>query len=57
VHEVRPSTLRFSSRHDANPSGLPRARLSPNHDLDILVDRRQQVHQAFDGKARQRSFA
>jgi hypothetical protein len=24
-----------------------------NHDLDILVERRQQVHQAFDGEALQ----
>ena len=26
--------------------------LSSNHDLDVLVERRQEVHQAFDGKAR-----
>ena len=38
---------------DADPTSLPRAGLSPNHDLDILVERRQQVHQAFDGEARQ----
>jgi hypothetical protein len=37
----------------ANPSAFPGARLSPNHDLDILVERRQQVHKALDGKARQ----
>jgi hypothetical protein len=35
---------------DANPPSLPRAGLPPNHDLDVLVDRRQQVHQAFDGE-------
>ena len=31
-------------RDDANPTSLPRAGLSANHDLDILVERRQQVH-------------
>jgi hypothetical protein len=28
-------------------------RLAPDHDLDILVERRQQVHQAFGGKTGQ----
>src|SRR5712672_245857 len=37
----------------ADPSRLLRAGLSPNHDFDVLVKRRQQVHQAFDGEARQ----
>ena len=41
------------SCEDTNPSRLPRAGLSPDHDLDILVERRQQVHQTFDGEARQ----
>jgi hypothetical protein len=42
-----------SGCNDADPTGLPRAGLSPNHDLDVLVDRRQQVHQALDREARQ----
>ena len=37
----------------ADPARLLRAGLSPNHDFDVLVKRRQQVHQAFDGEARQ----
>ena len=36
-----------------DPSRLPRAGLSPNHDLDIVIERRQQVHQSFDGEALQ----
>jgi hypothetical protein len=40
-------------RDDADPTGLPRAGLSSNHDLHIQVDRCQQVHQAFDGEAYQ----
>ena len=44
---------RFLRRNDTNPAGLPRAGLPPNHNLDILVERRQQIHQAFDRKARQ----
>ena len=43
----------FLGGDDADPASLPRAWLSSNHDLDILVERRQQVHQAFDGEARQ----
>jgi len=31
---------RFLSRDDTNPTSLPRARLSPNHDLDVLVESR-----------------
>ncbi len=42
-----------SGRNDANSACLSRAGFSPNHDLDVLVERRQQVHQAFDGEARQ----
>jgi len=42
-----------SGRDDTNPTSLPRAGFLPNDDLDILVERRQQVHQAFDGDARQ----
>ena len=38
---------RHSSGDDANPSSSTRAGLAPNHDLDILIQRRQQVHQAF----------
>jgi hypothetical protein len=38
---------------DPDPAGFLRAGLSPNDDLDILVERRQEVHQAFDGEARQ----
>jgi hypothetical protein len=30
-----------SGRDDTDPSGLPRAGLPPNHDLDVLVERRQ----------------
>ena len=40
-------------RDDADPTSLPRAGFSPNHDLDILVERRQQIHQAFEREARQ----
>jgi hypothetical protein len=37
--------LELASRgDDADPTGLPRAWLSPNHDLDVLVERRQEVH-------------
>src|SRR5262249_22122494 len=39
-----------SSCDHADPTSLQRAGLSPNHDLDILVERRQQVHQAFNGE-------
>ena len=35
------TTLAIISCDDANPPSLPRAGLPPNHDLDILVDRRQ----------------
>jgi hypothetical protein len=44
-------TEQQSGRDDANPTSLPRAGLPPNHDLDVLIERRQKVHQAFDGKA------
>jgi hypothetical protein len=27
--------------------------LSSNHDLDVLVEHRQQIHQAFDGETRE----
>ena len=40
-------------RDDANPAGLARPRLPPNHDLDIAVERRQEVHQPFHREARQ----
>ena len=40
-------------RDDANPTGLARAWLSANHDLDVLIDCRQKVHQALDREARQ----
>jgi hypothetical protein len=42
-----------SCRDDADPPSLPRAGLPANHDLDVLVECRQQVHQAFDGETRQ----
>jgi hypothetical protein len=32
---------------------LPRAGFAPNHNLYILVEGRQQVHQTFDGKPRE----
>lgn len=38
---------------DANPACLSRSRLSTNNDLDVLVERRQQVHQAFDRETRE----
>ena len=34
------------------PTTFPRARLLPNHDLDVLVERGQEIHQTFHGKAR-----
>jgi hypothetical protein len=46
------SAIASSGRHYANPRIRPGARLSPDHNLDILVERRQQVHQAFDREAR-----
>ena len=44
-------SLRCGCRHDTNPTSLPLTGLPPNHDLDVLVERRQSVHQAFDGDA------
>ena len=38
---------------DTDSTSLPRAGLSPDHNLDVLVERRQQVHQAFHGEARE----
>src|SRR6185503_14348077 len=43
----------YSDCNDADPTSLARAGLLPNYDLDILIERRQQIHQAFDGEARQ----
>jgi len=43
----------MARRDDANPTSLPRAGLSSNHDLDVLIERHQQVHQAFEREARQ----
>jgi hypothetical protein len=40
-----------SRRNDADPGRLAGPRLPPNHDLDVLIERRQQVHQALDGEA------
>ena len=31
-------------RDDTDSSRLPRSRLSPNHDLDVLIKRGQEVH-------------
>jgi hypothetical protein len=38
---------------DTDSSRLPRAGLSPNHNLNILIERGQKIHQAFDGEALQ----
>jgi hypothetical protein len=50
VHVRHPSRTQPSSlsRHDTYPTSLPRTGFSPDHDLDVLVERRRQVHQAFD---------
>ena len=45
--------MQTSGGDNADPTGFSRTWLSPNHDLDVLVERRQQVHQAFDGEASQ----
>src|SRR6476646_9165210 len=39
--------------YDTYSSSLARPGLSPDHDLDILVERRQQIHQTFNRKPRQ----
>src|SRR6478752_7429577 len=39
--------------YDTYSSSLARPWLSPNYDLDILVERRQQIHQTFNRKPRQ----
>ena len=49
----RPLTVHRSCRNDADPGGLAGAGLLPNHDLNVLVERGKQVHQALDGEARQ----
>jgi hypothetical protein len=41
-----------SGRHHPDTPCSPGARLPPNHNLDILVERRQQVHQAFHREPR-----
>src|SRR5207247_4909324 len=41
------------TRWRPNPTSLPRAGLSSNHDLDVQIERHQQVHQAFEREARQ----
>ncbi len=36
---------------DGDSGNFPRGGFLPNHDLDVLVERRQEVHQTFDGEA------
>jgi len=36
-----------------NAARPPRARLPPDHDLDILIERREQIHQPFDRETRE----
>src|SRR5262245_18261687 len=38
-------------RNDADAAGLARSRLAADDDLDVLIERRQEVHQAFHGEA------
>jgi hypothetical protein len=50
AHARSISAIASSCRNEFDVLAMTRsrARLSPNHDLDILVERRQQVHQSFD---------
>jgi hypothetical protein len=49
----RARTVYRSRGNDADAGSLAGAGLLPNHDLDVLIECRQQVHQALDGEARQ----
>jgi hypothetical protein len=42
-----------SGRNYSNAHGSSRGSFVSDHDLDVLVDRRQQVRQAFDREARE----
>ena len=43
--------LAVLGRDDGNPTSLPRAGLSSNHDVDVVIECRQQLHQAFEREA------